>query len=101
MNLNFPHHKQDDMQNVDTHAGIMTAAIIALADNAKNVPELARLSSALYQFMLGSEAEKKMQRSLYSLDEYMSLRQDQCEGKAINETYLHQLREELLGDQRS
>ena len=97
MKLDFFHRKlRGDIQRLDDHAGTIVAAIVKLADNNDNVPELAKVSSELYQFMLGSDTEKKMQRSLYSLDEYMDLRLDQCAGKPVNEAYVQQLREELL-----
>lgn len=85
------------MQKIDDHAGVIIASIVKLADATDNITELAKLSSALYQFMLGSEAEKTMQHSLYSLDEYMDLKLDQLSGKTVNEAYLQQLRNELLG----
>jgi hypothetical protein len=84
------------MDLVDENALAVATAVIALADNADNLEDLSKLTASLHYLALGSDAYSHMKTSLYLLDEYVDLKCMKLAGKAINEEYLAQLREDLL-----
>lgn len=87
-------------QRIDeTEAQRIVAAVVALTDKTDDraiIDELAKLTEALHTFARHTDGYATMETSLYSLDEYVSLKYAQIHGESINEVYFSQLRDELL-----
>lgn len=87
-------------QRIDeTEAQRIVAAVVALTDKAENraiIDELAKLTEALHTFVRHTDGYATMETSLYSLDEYVSLKYAKIHGDRINEAYFSRLRDELL-----
>lgn len=85
------------MIHLGNHARVMFRSAVALADSPENLDELHIFTHAFFMITLGDDVTRRMEPSLYSLDEYVKLMLDKRNGEEVDEQYLRQLRKDLLG----
>lgn len=84
--------------SIDEAAQAIAISVVALANNPENIEQLARLTEALHSYARSTDAYATMETSLYSLDEYVSLKLMQLRGDEVNADYIAQLHDELINN---
>lgn len=88
--------KNVDISAPNASAQAIVHAVLAIADKPENLDDLLGLTNALHHHALSSDAYHDIGGTLYSLDEYVELLRDKSQGKKVNESYMQDLRTELL-----